>query len=228
MERGLHVDCRPNASDWEPGNFKRTTELIGKGELVAMNIWGKWLGTSSIFFNDWESLIRTLVIGFLAYVALVVGLRISGNRTLSKMNAFDFVVTIALGSTLATILLNKQTSLAEGVVAFGLLIGLQFIVTWTSARAPWVKRVVTGEPRLLFYNGQFLYDEMKRSRITKDEVLSAIRSAGSEDIVQIGAVVLETDGSCSVVSQGIESRYSSVNDVQPQAILERRHHSQTS
>lgn len=178
-----------------------------------MVLFGTELDISSIFFNDWESVVRTLLIGVVAYVALVLGLRVSGNRTLSKMNAFDFVVTIALGSTLATILLSKQTALAEGVTAFALLIGLQYIVTWSSARAPWVKRIVTGEPRLLFYDGQYLESEMKRARITKDEVLSAIRSAGYAAITNVGAVILETDGSCSVIPTAQNSSSSSLRDV---------------
>jgi uncharacterized membrane protein YcaP (DUF421 family) len=70
-----------------------------------------------MFFNGWQSLLRTLVVGVLAYVALMVILRLSGNRTLSKMNAFDFIVTIALGSTLATVLLSSDVALAEGVLA---------------------------------------------------------------------------------------------------------------
>lgn len=67
--------------------------------------------------------------GVLAYVALVVLLRVSGKRTLSKMNAFDLVVTVALGSTLATVLMAKDVALAEGVFAFALLIGLQLFVS---------------------------------------------------------------------------------------------------
>ena len=75
-----------------------------------------------------------LIVGTLAYAALILLLRASGNRTLSKMNAFDFVVTVALGSTLATMLLSADVALAEGVVALALLIGLQFVITWLSAR----------------------------------------------------------------------------------------------
>jgi len=82
--------------------------------------------------------------GVLAYVALVVFLRVSGKRTLSKMNAFDLVVTVALGSTLATVLLSKDVALAEGVLAFALLISLQFVVTWSSVRARWVRQLATG------------------------------------------------------------------------------------
>jgi hypothetical protein len=77
----------------------------------------------AIFFSGWDGLLRTLVVGVLAYVVLVGFLRLSGKRTLSKMNAFDLVVTVALGSTLATILLSKDVALAEGALAFALLIG---------------------------------------------------------------------------------------------------------
>ncbi len=68
------------------------------------------------FFNGWESLARILVMGLLAYATLIVFLRMSGNRTLSKMNAFDLIVTVALGSTLATVLLSKDIALADAGV----------------------------------------------------------------------------------------------------------------
>jgi uncharacterized membrane protein YcaP (DUF421 family) len=106
-----------------------------------------------MYFEDWQGLVRVLVVGAAAYVALIFLLRISGKRTLSKMNAFDFVVTVALGSTLATVLLSKQVPLAEGVLALGLLIFLQFIITWLSVRSPAVSSLIKAEPRLLFFKG---------------------------------------------------------------------------
>ena len=75
-----------------------------------------------MLFDSWFGLARVVLVGAAAYVALVFLLRMSGKRTLSKMNAFDLVVTVALGSTLATVTLNRSVPLAEGVVAFGLLI----------------------------------------------------------------------------------------------------------
>ena len=153
-----------------------------------------------IFFDDWQPLLRTVVVGVLAYINLIVLLRISGRRTLSKMNAFDLVVTVALGSTFATILLNKDVSLAQGTLALALLIGLQYLVTWSSVRASWVKRVITGEPALLFYQGRYLASAMRAARVTEDEVRSAVRSSGIAELEPVEAVVLETDGSFSVVS----------------------------
>lgn len=99
---------------------------------------------------------RTAVIGVLAYITLVLMLRLSGKRTLSKMNAFDFVVTVALGSILASTLLSKDASLSQSATAFGILILLQFIVTWLSVRYKWVRKAVVGEPRLLLYQGKYL------------------------------------------------------------------------
>lgn len=156
----------------------------------------------SLFFSSGWALLRTAIVGVLAYVAVVFLLRISGRRTLSKMNAFDLVVTVALGSTLATVLLNKNVALAEGVLAFALLIGMQYLVTWSSVRVRWVRRVVTGEPALLLYRGEFLPAALSSARVTDEEVRAAVRSAGLSTLEQAEAVVLETDGSFSVIGRG--------------------------
>lgn len=166
-----------------------------------------------VFFNSWGSLLRIVIIGVLAYATLVLFLRLSGNRTLSKMNAFDLIVTVALGSTLATVLLSKDVALVDGAVALALLISLQFIITWTSVRFRWVRRLVTGEPLMLLYQGEFLLTSLRQARVTQDEVLSAIRSSGLSDVTAVEAVVLETDGSLSVVKRQAESRQSSLEGV---------------
>lgn len=153
-------------------------------------------------FDGWVTLGRTLVVGSAAYVGLVVLLRVSGKRTLSKMNAFDWVVTVALGSTLATVLLNESVALAEGLTAFALLIGLQFIVTWSSVRLPWVRKLVTGEPTMLLYRGELVESSLRATRVTADEVRTALRSSGLRDFDQAYAVVLETDGSLNVIGTG--------------------------
>lgn len=166
-----------------------------------------------MFFDGWDSLLRTFVVGVLAYAALVLFLRISGRRTLSKMNAFDLVVTVALGSTLATVLLSKDVSLLDGAIAFALLIGLQFVITWTSVRVRWVRQLVTGEPVMLLYRGALLPDALRTARVTTDEVRAAVRSAGQASLDGLEAVVLETDGSFSVIGRADASDRSSLDGV---------------
>jgi uncharacterized membrane protein YcaP (DUF421 family) len=166
-----------------------------------------------LFFDGGSGIVRVLLVGGGAYVAMVVFLRVAGQRTLSKMNAFDLVVTVALGSSLASAVLDDGIALAESLTAFGLLIGLQYAVTWSSVRAPWVRRIVTGEPQLLLHRGALLPDALRRARVLPDEVRAAVRAQGRPDLDGIEAVVLETDGSFSVVTDADAAGASSLEGV---------------
>lgn len=152
-----------------------------------------------MFFDNWSGVVRVLVTGTAAYVVLVAFVRISGKRTLAKMNAFDLVVTVALGSTLATILLSKDVALLEGLAALALLILLQFLVAWTSVRWPGFEAAVKSSPTTLVRDGILLRDEMCQQRVSEEEVRAALRGAGLTAPEQASAVVLESDGTFSVV-----------------------------
>lgn len=167
------------------------------------------------FFSSWTSLARVLLIGTAAYVGLIVLLRVSGKRTLTKMNAFDLVVTVALGSTLATVLLTKSVALAEGLTAFGLLIFLQFAITWLSVRSQAVSQLVKAEPTLLVYDGQFLPAALRAERITREEILAGLRAQGLASVAEAGAVVLETSGELSVLRQTADGPPSGLQNVAP-------------
>lgn len=154
-----------------------------------------------MFFHNWSELLRIVVIGISGYISLILLLRLSGKRTLSKMNAFDFVVTVAIGSTLATILLNKKISLAEGVTAFIVLIGMQYIVAFLSVRFKTISSLIKSEPQLLYYDHDYMKKAMERERIMEVEILQAVRSQGIQSIEDVKAVVLETDGSMSIIKK---------------------------
>ena len=156
----------------------------------------------NMLFQGWSGLARTALVGTLAYAGLVLFLRISGKRTLSKLNAFDLVVTVALGSTLATILLDENVALAEGLVAFATLIGLQWLVTWTSVRWKRFSRAVRAEPAVLVRDGAPVEAALRRERITHDELLSAVRESGGREIGQAEVVLLEGDGSLTAILKG--------------------------
>lgn len=152
-----------------------------------------------MFFDDWLGLVQVAVVGVLAYAAIVLLLRVTGKRTLSKMNAFDLIVTVALGSTLATVILSQDVALAEGLVAFAVLIFLQLAVAWLSARSTAVRDIVKGQPTLLLYRGEMMTQALVDQRVAPEEVMAAIRASGHRSLEQVGAVVLETDGSFSVI-----------------------------
>jgi uncharacterized membrane protein YcaP (DUF421 family) len=117
------------------------------------------------------------------------------------------------GSTLATVLLSKDVPLAEGVTDFALLAGLQFAITWLSVRSRRVESLVKAEPSLLYFGGEFLHDALRRERVTESEVRAAVRSRGLADMEDAGAVVLETDGSLSVLKRQAASDFSALQNV---------------
>jgi uncharacterized membrane protein YcaP (DUF421 family) len=152
-----------------------------------------------MWFDSWHDLARIVVVGPVAYIGLVVVLRASGARTLAKLNAFDLVVTVALGSTLATVLLTASVSVAEGVLGLVVLVLMQFAVSWSSRRWRPVERLVKSEPVLVYHRG-FQSGAMRRARVTRDEVRQAARAAGHGSLDGVVAVVLETDGTFSVLT----------------------------
>lgn len=154
-----------------------------------------------MFFNNWHDVLRVLLMGASAYLALIAILRLSGKRTLAKMNAFDLVVTVALGSTLATILLTRDVALVEGIAAFLVLVILQYAIAKASVHWKWVERLAKSNPRLLLKNGAIDREALRRERVTREEILCAVRSTGLGDLSYVAAVVLETDGSFSVISR---------------------------
>lgn len=148
-----------------------------------------------------SDLVRVAVVGVLAYLTLILFLRISGKRTLAKMNAFDLIVTVALGSILATTLLSSDVSLVEGLTAFIVLIGMQFVIAWLSVRSSTVSSWVKSEPALLFHQGEFIQQALRRERVTEAEVRAAVRIQGIASMEAVIAVILETDGSFSALRE---------------------------
>lgn len=153
----------------------------------------------NVFFAGWEPIGRILVVATLGYLALVVLLRVSGKRTLSRLNAFDFVITVALGATFGRVLTASSVALAEAVTAFAVLIALQAAVTGLKVRSPRFAGLVTAPPTLLWFRGQWLDAALRTERVTRDEVEATARLHGLGSLAEAEAVVLESDGRFSVV-----------------------------
>ena len=155
-----------------------------------------------IFFDGWDPALRIFVVGTLSFIMLVFLLRISGKRTLAQMSGFDFVITVAIGSTFGRLITADGVTLTESAAAFLLLIFLQNIFAYLNMRFGWFSRMTTSKPTLLFYKGSFLYDNIHKCRVNKNEILGVIRQQGIESLDKVEAVVLETSGGWSVVKKG--------------------------
>jgi uncharacterized membrane protein YcaP (DUF421 family) len=152
-----------------------------------------------LFFNGWEALLRIIIVGIVSYIALVLLLRISGKRTLSRMNAYDVVITMALGSILSKVLLTSDQSISESVTAMLVLITLQFISSYLMCHFHSLRQFLSSPPAVLFHQGEFMYKTMRKELVVEEEVQAAIYARGILDNSKVEAVILGTNGDLSVL-----------------------------
>ena len=165
-----------------------------------------------IFFSGWEPLARTALSTVSAFVILIVLLRMAGPRVLAKWYAFDLIVTVALGSTFANNVLSRDTTVAQAAVGFIVLIGLQFVISWIVLRWSPARIIVNSQPTLIFHDGKFLDEPMRRQRVGEGDIRAAVRQHGQSCLEDIGAIILEADGTFSIIDK-IREPASALEDV---------------
>ena len=165
-----------------------------------------------LFFDSWYNLERTITLSVLGFIALIIMLRVSGKRTLSELNAFDFIFVVACGSVFAATIIEKDVTLAEGVAALATLIAMQLALAEAAVRWKWADRFVNGRPTLLLSHGKLIPRALRKERITEEEVRAAIRAQGIKRVEDVDAVVLENDGSLSVSWESKQPGESSLVD----------------
>ena len=153
-----------------------------------------------MWFDDWQSIWRAVGLGLAAYALLVLFLRVGGKRTLAKLNAFDFVVTVAIGSILANILTGTSLTLAQGVAALAFLVVMQTLISWASVKWDGVQGLFRACPRFLLRDGKIDEAALAAERVTRGDLLQVIRDGGFARIEDVGAVVLEADGTFNILS----------------------------
>jgi uncharacterized membrane protein YcaP (DUF421 family) len=152
-----------------------------------------------MLFNDWHSVLRIIVISAATYVLVVGLLRVLGEEALAKMSAYDLLVTVALGSLLASIPFGSGVTVADGMAAIGTYLILQQVMRWAIKRSKRAERFVRDVPQIMVWDGQFIEHTMLKDSILKAEIRAAVRRAGLSSISQALAVILENDGDWSVL-----------------------------
>jgi uncharacterized membrane protein YcaP (DUF421 family) len=157
-----------------------------------------------MWFSSWTEVARVAAFTVIGYASVLTLVRLAGKRTIAKKNTSDFIITVAIGSSVATMILSETTSLAEGVAALATLVLLQFVVVLLSTRWDTPRRAIEGKATLLVYDGRLLADRMRHEEVNASEVYQSIRNAGIGRLEDVLAVVLEVDGTFSVIAHGQE------------------------
>ncbi|MBW3577329.1 MAG: DUF421 domain-containing protein [Actinobacteria bacterium] len=152
----------------------------------------KWLGTS------WTELGLVVVSTVGIFLAVVVYTRLAGLRSFSKMSTFDFAITVAFGSMMGSVAASPAVTLPNGVVALGVLYGMQALIA-VGRRRLTISKAVDNEPILLMAGDRIIERNLRRGKVTEADIRGKLREANCLDYGDVRAVVLETTGDVSVL-----------------------------
>lgn len=132
------------------------------------------------------------------YLAVIFFTRLAGKRSFSKMSSFDFAMTVAVGSMIATTVLSKSVSLWDGIIGLGAVYILQISVALLR-RYKMVKKVVDNSPLLLMDGTKILHDNLRKARVSEEDLRSKLREANVIRLKEVRAVIFESTGDISVM-----------------------------
>ncbi len=158
----------------------------------------EWLNTSA------SSVLWILLSTVGIYFAIILFTRLNGLRTFSKMSSFDFAITVATGSVIASTVVSPTPSLLEGAAALIALLACQRFVSWLRSNTS--VSVTDNEPVLLMAGGTFFRDTLLATRVTEDDIYGKLREANVLDFDQVQAVVLESTGDISVLHGDLKDK----------------------
>ncbi|PPK87141.1 uncharacterized protein DUF421 [Neolewinella xylanilytica] len=149
----------------------------------------------------WDVILKTIASAIAIFVIIIIYVRIAGLRTFAKMSSFDFASTIAIGTILASTLMNTDSSLLKGAVALGTILGFQQMYTALKIRSKAFADAAENDPVLLMDGSTILYDNLHRTNVSQSDLMAKLREANVLRMSQVMAVVLETTGDISVLHQ---------------------------
>ena len=157
-------------------------------------------------FTPGTSLYGIVIRTVLVYLAVLIGLRLSGKREIGQLTVFDLVVLLLLANAVQNAMVGPDTSVTGGLLAAGVLLILNFFVARSGLRWPKIRRLIEGSPTLLILHGKIIPQHLRREGLDKETLESALREHGVVEVSQVEMAVLEIDGSISVVPLGSDTR----------------------
>ncbi len=150
--------------------------------------------------SEWDMILRALLLGPIALVWIIITVRVIGLRAFSKMAAFDFAVTVAIGSLLAmAATATDWIMFGERLLSMTALLFAQFLIAKSRLNSRLFSKIVSNDPLILMRNGKFDDDALHRARVTRDDVIAKMREANALRFDDVAAVILETTGDISVL-----------------------------
>jgi uncharacterized membrane protein YcaP (DUF421 family) len=147
----------------------------------------------------WHTLLDIALRTSIVYLALLVGIRLTGQRQLGQMTSFDLVLLLIIANAVQNAMVGPDTSLVGGLVAAAVLIVWHQVIDRVRRVSRHASRLIAGEGIMLINNGMVLAEHLGRAGLTMDELLQALREHGVGRVADVRLAVLEPDGAISVI-----------------------------
>ena len=140
------------------------------------------------------------------YIFIIVAIRLFGKKELAQLSIIDLVFILLISNAVQNAMVGSDSSLTGGLVAASTLFIINYLFKYLLYRFPRLGNVVQGIELMLIYKGQLHEANMNKARITKEELLEAVREHGVSEIREVDLAVLEIDGNISIVSNNYKTR----------------------
>lgn len=140
---------------------------------------------------------RATVMFFILFLLI----RLLGKRELGQMTPFEFVVLVVLGDLIQQGVTHNDFSLTGATLAICTFAFWALVLSWTAYLFPRAKDLLEGTPRVVVRNGEIVEDNLRRDRLTRDEILSEMRLAGIGQMSEVAWAILEPQGKMSFIKK---------------------------
>ena len=140
-------------------------------------------------------ILRTLII----YIFLLIVMRLMGKRQLGELELSELITTFLFSEIATTPITNPESNIWHAILPIIIIASLEILLSFSVLKIPLLKKILTGRPSVIIRRGKINKDEMKRARLTIDELISGIRQSGIFNISEVDYAILEENGRLTVV-----------------------------
>ena len=150
--------------------------------------------------------VQIILSSIAVYIFIIAAIRLFGKKELSQLSVIDLVFILLISNSVQNAMVGSNVSLSGGLAAAAALFVTNYIFKQLMYRFPKFSKAIQGEAIMLVYGGKLAEKNLEKARITKDELMEAIREHGVSDIADVDLAILEIDGNISVLSDNFSRR----------------------
>lgn len=144
-------------------------------------------------------MITMVVNAIIIYAALILLFRLMGKRQLGDLELSELIVTVLISEVASTPITNPEEPLWVGIVPVTALLGMSMVISLIAVKSVKFRALISGKPALLIVHGRIDQTQMRKNRLTPDELTEALRNQGFLDLGSVEYAILETDGALNII-----------------------------